>query len=478
MRNGTIAFPRNLPVVHQRDVELAQRAATKLSNSLHRYLKRANRHLIKHLGREEYQLLCRRWRGHLLWVRIRLVYFRSPSISNRGRTRRAVEKAVAENIRVGLEQLKRIPPEPKKLCELAGIAVREARQFKSGKSIRELTEQTAAAQKYLGEFAISRCHPKRAAGYPSEQSNQSKRTEGPTRAAHKRPEHPPTKRPINHQKKKARARRLAPHRKHQHLALADLTNRERLTALLSNWANLDFVSQGDEIRSLIRIGCTQRGLAKELEVAPTTIGQRVHIAQLSEEHRSAIRAGASAKTLLEQVRIEKIEAYLVARFSRPEQRAQRLRELQDFVADTIVNFKISPRMYKELNRPILEFVRIEAQRLGPKRLPKPARLFAKVLESSEPPPNKRQQLGQQQKWIGTALARIEPDQALLTQAVTELLAVLVAENQKAQYTERNIDQIRVLQQLKTAPQKKSSLRGPAPEVPSRTQLNHPFRSVF
>ncbi len=378
-------------------------------------------------------------------------------------------------MKLGLERLGRVPPETDKLRALTRAALRAARRGRLSTSAIDLKRPTASAQELLAEFAIRRCHPKRLEVIRSPSGLDRSHTEETIKIDATEPSDQPrpTKRlRIGRVMKTSKKRPLAPHRKQQQLVLAQPPNRDLLLALKRNWKYLDLIEQADEVNSLLCLGCTQRGLAYELGVAATTIRRRVQIAHLPEEHRNAIKGGASAKTILKQMDVARINAALSARFSRPEQRKKRIDELISFFGYAVQRLEISPRMYQHLQRPVLEFVEIESKRLGPIRLPKAVKSFEKEFNASEPPPDGRRELRRLQRWIGTALARIEPDQALINAAVTETCAVLVAQNQSVEQMRRNHERIGVLEQMKFTRRKTPS--GPAPLVPSRTRLNQPF----
>ena len=473
-REGTLLSPPpDIPAVSKQDIRFAQDAATSISESLEKYLKRANRSLMKQVGRDEYQAVNRRWAQHVLWLRSYLVYFRpSPPASHPGRLRRLVVKEVAENIRLGLERLGRVPPTEAELKKHAGAALRAARRGRLNIPAIDLKKPLPFIQEFLGDWVIRRSHPKpfavtqRNSSDDHDQSRPAVRTDAPA-ASDKRKQRKAVR--ITRPVRKVRKQRLAPHRKQQRLVLLQPGNRDRLLALRNSWTTLDLVEQADEVNSLLRLGCTQRGLADELGVAPTTIRCRVQIAHLSTEHRNAIKDGASAKAILKQMDAARIKRTLSGRFVRPEQRRELISELVSFLTHSIQNLKFSPRMYEKLKRPILESVERESKRLDAIRLPKAGKSFEEAFNASEPPPDDREEVGRWIQWIGTALARIEPDQALINAAVTETFAALIEERNTVERLRRNDENMRVLDQMKMAPGKTPS--APAPRVPTRTRWN-------
>jgi hypothetical protein len=75
---------------------------------------------------------------------------------------------------------------------------------------------------------------------------------------------------------------------------------ELINDLRSGWAVMGLLERGERLNKLISLGCSRRGLGRELGVSATSIRRHAEIAQLPENDRQAIAAGASAKKILSQ----------------------------------------------------------------------------------------------------------------------------------------------------------------------------------
>ncbi len=119
--------------------------------------------------------------------------------------------------------------------------------------------------------------------------------------------------------------------------------RELIKVLRNGWAAMDAVERGQRINSLVSVGCSRRGLGRDLGVSATSIRRHVEIAGLPGADRKAISAGTSAKRILAAK----------ATAERQRRRQQRVDEdsktgaLSDKVATIILEFC---RLGKELRK--------------------------------------------------------------------------------------------------------------------------------
>jgi len=81
-------------------------------------------------------------------------------------------------------------------------------------------------------------------------------------------------------------------------ALANPRVRELLEKLNSEWGELDLVERGDRLKELKDLGCTERGLAKALNVDARAVSRDLHISELPPDQRAQIAQGASAARFL------------------------------------------------------------------------------------------------------------------------------------------------------------------------------------
>ena len=92
-----------------------------------------------------------------------------------------------------------------------------------------------------------------------------------------------------------------PTREHHSLhrrAMADSKVAGMVVDLRGLWAGMGPVDRGDRLRELTALGCSTRGLEKELKQSSTSIRRHMVLAQLPEQDREAIKSGASAKRIL------------------------------------------------------------------------------------------------------------------------------------------------------------------------------------
>ena len=74
--------------------------------------------------------------------------------------------------------------------------------------------------------------------------------------------------------------------------------RELVDILRQGWVAKGLPERGKQLCALSALGCSTRGLGREMKQSATSIRRHMKIAGLPEEDRKAIEAGASAKTIL------------------------------------------------------------------------------------------------------------------------------------------------------------------------------------
>jgi hypothetical protein len=75
--------------------------------------------------------------------------------------------------------------------------------------------------------------------------------------------------------------------------------KRRISELRSHWDVFDPVTRGEQLRELIALGCSGRGLAEDLCVSPTNIRFHLDLAEITPIEKQALKAGASAKQAFE-----------------------------------------------------------------------------------------------------------------------------------------------------------------------------------
>lgn len=96
------------------------------------------------------------------------------------------------------------------------------------------------------------------------------------------------------------AKKKSAHRTAHYRAILIPKVRKLISVLRRGWAAMGPLEQGERLCELTALGCSARGLEKELNHSATSIRRHMAIAGLPEEDRQAIGAGASAKKILEQ----------------------------------------------------------------------------------------------------------------------------------------------------------------------------------
>jgi hypothetical protein len=429
-KNKRKRAPSSVVKLNQGTIELARKRGGRVLRSLERQLTPSNRLAAKTAG-NEYQQTLRRWQEHLQWIRTRLVYFRPlKPVGKTGTFYRATVLKVIENMTAGLKDWGYPIPSFEELRRLARSALKTARREEEPWLAGQLREGSPDVNHFLADIAIRRCHlielkvppPPRQQAAPCKKESQSLKIP-------KIPDVKPVAKVKLPKSKPITVRKLAPHRQHQRRALENPETMELLRYLRINWRRLDQPEQADRIGALLARGCTRRGLAQKLRVAPTTIGRKVRIANLPIEQQDSIKQGASAKAILTAIDDLNRKEKFALRLNSDEKRSARVRELADFTARFIEGSGASSGDYGKLQKPIKDFAQEEAHRLadklGPDRFPTFARDFDKVLGKCEPPRgDDRQELRRQLQWIGITVARIEPAREIVQLAITEAFRLL------------------------------------------------------
>ena len=153
--------PKNEPLIDDQSFEQLKIESKRVIHSLERRMKRANNALLKSATREEYAALMGRWRLHLRWMHLRLVWFKPlrPIIfSGRIRQQQDLDELMKMAER-GLKNAGYQPPEARELRRMMRLFARSARRFREGgyfvrTMLRNKTDFTNTW--YLGQFVLDR----------------------------------------------------------------------------------------------------------------------------------------------------------------------------------------------------------------------------------------------------------------------------------------------------------------------------------
>jgi hypothetical protein len=153
--------PKNEPPIDDESFELLKIASKRVIHSLERRMKRANNALLKSATREEYAALMGRWRLHLRWMHLRLVWFKPlRSIISSGRIRQQQDlDELMKMAERGLQNAGYQPPEARELRQMMRLFARSARRFREGGYfVRTMLEKKTDFRNtwYLGQFVLDR----------------------------------------------------------------------------------------------------------------------------------------------------------------------------------------------------------------------------------------------------------------------------------------------------------------------------------
>jgi hypothetical protein len=133
----------------------------RLIHSLERHLKRANTALSKSVTRDEFAALIGRWKAHLRWMRLHIVYFKPlrPIIGKRRIRQQQDLDELMKMAERGIHNAGYRSPEPRELRRMMRLFARSTRRWREGENTvlymlenkRDLT-----AKWYLAQFVLHR----------------------------------------------------------------------------------------------------------------------------------------------------------------------------------------------------------------------------------------------------------------------------------------------------------------------------------
>jgi hypothetical protein len=98
-------------------------------------------------------------------------------------------------------------------------------------------------------------------------------------------------------------RKKASRKKHRNMtahcrAMSDSSVKTLISQLRGHWPRIGRIERGDRLRRLAALGCSTRGLERELGQSATSIRRHMTLAGLSEQEREAVEAGRSTNEIL------------------------------------------------------------------------------------------------------------------------------------------------------------------------------------
>jgi hypothetical protein len=142
-------------------IALPKEKSHRVIRSLERQLKRANRALIKAVGKKQYTKLTVAWKAHLRWMRLHIVYCKpwvKPLSGRRARYQRDLDELM-DIAKRGLREEGYEPPQDRALRSIVRLYARYARQGHTGMwTIGFLHEdkERFLRKYYLAQFVIKR----------------------------------------------------------------------------------------------------------------------------------------------------------------------------------------------------------------------------------------------------------------------------------------------------------------------------------
>lgn len=210
--------------------------------------------------------------------------------------------------------------------------------------------------------------------------------------------------------------------------------RQLVLELRRQWNSIDKLKRAARLQELIDLGCSVRGLARDLGQKPTTVGSYVKLAWLSPEEQQELTAGLSQKKMLARKATEELQRKARLRI----EEEQKTGVHSDKVADIIFEFRrvngeepktpIPLRMMPEMLKGVRLITRNQLPYLPPTVIKVPHNISTRELfRLTQPPkgpgiPDVHQEiwLGNRERWLATILMSIVPEDLIRERAMSKV----------------------------------------------------------
>lgn len=197
-----------------------------------------------------------------------------------------------------------------------------------------------------------------------------------------------------------------------------------IRALRREWKKINPIERGERLQELAKRGCSTRGLGNGLRQSPTTVRRYLTLAGLPEEQREAVKAGSSAKNILDRkARADRMRR-MRKRIAEDGQTGKWSNRIADIIltfcrrVDNLPEFPVLegdlPEFVNSVRQVLFEFQKRGAPAIRLSRMLTPKQRF----QRTRPQPDPDQfWMVQQARWLATLIwseAREEPiwDRAL------------------------------------------------------------------
>ncbi len=204
--------------------------------------------------------------------------------------------------------------------------------------------------------------------------------------------------------------------------------RKLIGFLRNSWAVLGAVERGQRINKLVSIGCSKRGLGKDLEVPESSVRRDAKIAELPESDRNAIDSGQSAKKILIAKKTTALQKEMRERIDED----ARTGALSDEIASIILRFcRTGYRLRKQpiIKATLSTFLDNVGSHLrkfeqSDLRAPKAAKKLEprELFRKTRPPAgNNTPAVAYQAEWLAEALWLIAPESPIRSRALIKAM---------------------------------------------------------
>ena len=209
--------------------------------------------------------------------------------------------------------------------------------------------------------------------------------------------------------------------------MADPEVKRAAAQLRRAWPTMGHIERGDALRQLVASGCSTRGLAEVIGVAPTTVRRFLEIASLPSSLRQTVANGTSAKRVLQSRAAERRRGAVVERLTLEKESGK----FSDELADVLVGFAKGesggnlrmtrdefPVFLTSVARAVLS---PDACRTKPKRISKKLDLRAQLKAAKPRRAASDNPLEQRAEWLAHFIRARFPERAIWERAMAKAL---------------------------------------------------------